>query len=112
MTVFLALHEAFKAVPDPEATVKFRQRISPMLKDVPANYSGLRNEYEVRDLFSYTILVVHFLYECNVHLEKENVYYKRVIFTLFKYYSSVFHIKDTSISIKNIDWHKFYKLNS
>ncbi|XP_065923437.1 receptor-type tyrosine-protein phosphatase epsilon [Magallana gigas] len=47
MTVFLALHEAFKAVPDPEATVKFRQRISPMLKDVPANYSGLRKEYEL-----------------------------------------------------------------
>lgn len=62
MTVFMALHEAFKAVPDPQATVKFHQRISPMLKDLPANYSGLRKEYEVRDLriifFSYTILVV------------------------------------------------------
>uniref|UniRef100_A0A8W8NZL0 Receptor-type tyrosine-protein phosphatase T n=1 Tax=Magallana gigas TaxID=29159 RepID=A0A8W8NZL0_MAGGI len=46
MTVFLALHEALKAVPDPQATVKFRQRISQMLKDVPANYSGLRKEYE------------------------------------------------------------------
>lgn len=60
MTVFLALHEAFKATPDPQATVKFRQRVSQMLKDVPANYSGLRKEYEVRDFFSYTILVVHF----------------------------------------------------
>lgn len=61
MAVFLALHEAFKAVSGPEATVKFRQRISPMLKDVPANYSGLRKEYEVRDFFTFTILVVHFL---------------------------------------------------
>nr|XP_034321299.1 receptor-type tyrosine-protein phosphatase T [Crassostrea gigas] len=47
MTVFLALHEAFKATPDPQATVKFRQRVSQMLKDVPANYSGLRKEYEL-----------------------------------------------------------------
>lgn len=50
MTVFLALQEAFKAVPNPQATVKFCQRISSMLKDAPANYSGLRKEYEVRDL--------------------------------------------------------------
>lgn len=50
MTVFLALQEAFKAVPNPQATVKFCQRISPMLKDAPANYSGLRKEYEVRDI--------------------------------------------------------------
>lgn len=50
MTVFLALHEAFKATPDPQATVKFRQRVSQMLKDVPANYSGLRKEYEVRNI--------------------------------------------------------------
>lgn len=49
MTVFLALQEAFKAVPDPQGTVKFCQRISQMLKDAPANYSGLRKEYEVRN---------------------------------------------------------------
>ncbi|XP_052692781.1 receptor-type tyrosine-protein phosphatase alpha-like [Crassostrea angulata] len=47
MTVFLALQEAFKAVPDPQGTVKFCQRISQMLKDAPANYSGLRKEYEL-----------------------------------------------------------------
>lgn len=49
MTVFLAIQEAFKAVPDPQDTVKFCQRISQMLKDAPANYSELRREYEVRD---------------------------------------------------------------
>lgn len=49
MTVFLALQEAFKAVPDPQGTVKFCQRILQMLKDAPANYSGLRKEYEVRN---------------------------------------------------------------
>lgn len=58
MTVFLALHEAFKATPDPQATVKFRQRVSQMLKDVPANYSGLRKEYEVRNIRIFIIYLL------------------------------------------------------
>lgn len=47
MTVFLALHEAFKAAPDIEATHTFLQRVTPMFKNVLANYSALKMEYEV-----------------------------------------------------------------
>lgn len=47
MTVFLSLYEAFRAAPDPKATNTFLQRVTPMFKNVPSNYSALKTEYEL-----------------------------------------------------------------
>lgn len=99
MTVFLALQEAFKAVPNPQATVKFCQRISPMLKDAPANYSGLRKEYEVRDLnfffiYNFSTAIVILVHR---NLRKKCFTINKLKFTQFEYLSCVLfvlHIKD------------------
>lgn len=85
MTVFLALQEAFKAVPDPQDTVKFCQRISQMLKDAPANYSGLRKEYEVREFMLQFFKIQFKLYI----LIRVLIFIKIIFFLIYTSYISI-----------------------
>lgn len=49
MTIYLALNEEFKASSEPQSLPDFTKKAQSVTGDRPANQTGIRKEFEVKD---------------------------------------------------------------